>query len=297
MAIHVTDVRSNPEDQIAHAAKILQKSEQARRLFRAIYRGKTKIKTISALVKATGLSDKRVLIVGAKLVGNRIIAVNDKKVEGRIAYVKDPFYNQHRQKILRLAENRISLKKYPTKYNVPFDSVRVVLDFQRQSIQVTSISVDDIDSFALVRTIHDAPKPVAISELAFKNGVKEILGEQGEFQDWGGEQNDLFTTRLFIGRRRLTAAFGFKGKGTSGILTPKKMGKNGDQIQRLFRSTATVFLVQYWGQVGQTIVEQMHSLATAKSAFGGRRIYYGIIDGADTQRLVSAYAVNFRNLT
>jgi hypothetical protein len=135
---------------------------------------------------------------------------------------------------------------------------------------------------------------VAITESQFKNGIAKILGESGKFKDWGGEQNDLYTNKVRISGRRLPAAFAFKGKGTRGILTPRQMGKNGDQIQRLFKTPAGVFIVQYWGQVHESIVEQMAEFAKAKSAVEGSLVRYGIIDGSDSHRLLKAYAWAFR---
>ena len=67
------------------------------------------------------------------------------------------------------------------------------------------------------------------------------------------------------------------------------MGHNGDQVQRLFRSTAEVFIVQYWNRIEESILEQMKSFAIAKSALEGRKILYGIIDGQDTARLIAVY--------
>jgi hypothetical protein len=67
------------------------------------------------------------------------------------------------------------------------------------------------------------------------------------------------------------------------------MGKQGDQIQRLFRAPAEVFLVHYWNQIDESILEQMKAFATTKSAFEGKRIYYGVIDGQDTFRMLQAY--------
>ena len=80
-----------------------------------------------------------------------------------------------------------------------------------------------------------------------------------------------------------------KRGGTKGVLAPKKMGKNGDQIQRLFKSPAAVFLVQYWGQVDQSVTEQMEEFAKAKSAVEGTEIYFAVIDGDDSNRLLKAY--------
>jgi hypothetical protein len=89
-------------------------------------------------------------------------------------------------------------------------------------------------------------------------------------------------------------AFAFKGPGATGVLTPKKLGKNGDQIQRLFLSPAEIFVVQYHSQIGQSVIEQMKAFAKLNSVREGRRIWYGVIDGDDTNRLLSAYPRQFR---
>jgi hypothetical protein len=133
-----------------------------------------------------------------------------------------------------------------------------------------------------------------MAESRFKNGIAKILGEGGKFKDWGGERNDLYTNRVRISGHRLPAAFAFKGMGTRGILTPRLMGKNGDQIQRLFKTTACVFIVQYWGQVAESIVEQMAEFAKAKSATEGSLVFYGVIDGGDSNRLLKAYPKAFQ---
>ena len=71
------------------------------------------------------------------------------------------------------------------------------------------------------------------------------------------------------------------------------MGKQGDQIQRLFRAPADAFFVQYWAQISESIIEQMQSFAYTKSALNGNRVYYGIIDGYDTRRIIKAYPEAF----
>jgi len=57
------------------------------------------------------------------------------------------------------------------------------------------------------------------------------------------------------------------------------MGHNGDQIQRLFPYPADVFIVQYWNQIDESVVEQMRQFAIAASVKEARRIYFGVIDG------------------
>ena len=71
------------------------------------------------------------------------------------------------------------------------------------------------------------------------------------------------------------------------------MGRNGDQIQRLFESRADLFIVQYWGQVDESVYQLMETFAVARSVHTGKRVYYGVIDGADSDRLVLAYPKEF----
>jgi hypothetical protein len=71
------------------------------------------------------------------------------------------------------------------------------------------------------------------------------------------------------------------------------MGKNGDQIQRLFNSPAEVFFVQYEGEIGERVIELMEQLATAKAIMGGK-IFFGVIDRSDTYRLRLAYPRAFK---
>lgn len=75
------------------------------------------------------------------------------------------------------------------------------------------------------------------------------------------------------------------------------MGKNADQIQRLFQAPARLFVVQYWGQVAQSVVEQLKAFATAKAALEGDEVLYGLIDGDDSNRLIAAYSKAFRGRT
>jgi hypothetical protein len=168
--------------------------------------------------------------------------------------------------------------------------VRVIV--QGAKVKIVEITADDFDQFAKMKKVKSAP-PQTVSERAFKDGIQALIGETGKFQDWGGEPNDLFTSKARIQGSRRSIAFAFKGPGTSGRLTPAKLGKNGDQIQRLFLSPAEIFVVQYHGQIDQSVLTQMQAFATAKS-FGERRpIFYGVIDGDDTNRLLAAYPKQF----
>ena len=212
------------------------------------------------------------------------------------AYEKDPFYSAQKAKILRLAQDPVAFASFPTKTRPRAASIKDVrIRIPKPRIQIRNLTIDDIDSFRRVERIRVEPgQYTAIPESRFKRGIARILGEGGQFRDWGGERNDLYTNKLRIGGRRLQAAFAFKGPGTRGILTPRHMGKNGDQIQRLFKTAASVFLVQYWRQVAESVVEQMEEFAKAKSATEGSRVFFGVIDGDDSNRLLKAYPAAFR---
>ena len=293
MTIETTDIRSNPNEQIAYAAAIMGRSEARKQVFKEIHRGKKRVKTVSEIVKKTGLDRIKVLKAARYLYNNRI--VKQLKINGELAYEKDDFYAQNKKTILRLAGDKRALAKYPTKRNPRAATVFVNLPVPRKAIDVKQLSIDDIDSFEKVKEIQLAPdaKMMPLLENEFQKGLQKILGEQGKFNDWGGENDDLFSTRLILNEERVNVAFGLKGRGTRGKLTPKKMGKQGDQIQRLFRTPANVFLIQYWGQIDQSVLEQMRIFAIAKSVLNGQKMYYGLIDGQDTLRLIIAYKEYF----
>ena len=71
------------------------------------------------------------------------------------------------------------------------------------------------------------------------------------------------------------------------------MGTNGDQIQRLFTTQARVFIVQYWGQVAESVAEQMEEFAKAKSAVEDTVVFFGVIDGDDSNHLLKVYPSAF----
>jgi hypothetical protein len=289
MPLSVSDVRSSPSDQIAHAVAVLGRSRQRIKIFKEIYRGQKRIKSVNEIAIATGLDRVRVLQEGRRLVDNQIIKLV--RAAGITAYEKDRYYTAQKKKILRLVQDPVARTSLPTRTRPhPVWPRSITIRIPSVRIQAREITIDEIDSFNRVKRIRVEPgRYVPMPESRFKSGIAKILGEGGQLKDWGGERNDLYTNRIRISRRRLAVAFGFKGKGTRGILTPRKMGKNGDQIQRLFKSVACVFLIQYWGQISETVVEQMAEFAKSKSASEGMRIQYGIIDGDDSNRLQKAY--------
>ena len=291
MPVEVSDFRSNANDQIAFAARTIGRSRR-RRVFEGIYRGKRSVKTVRELAIATGLSRKQVLTAGLALVKTHL--VEQTVHQGDTAYRKDPTYSHYRDQILKLADNPDRLRRLPTKTS-PLGSVEthVSVNYPRQFVKVQAVTIDDIESFGDVRDVNPGAR-ILLPEAVFKAGVQSIIGETGTFTDWGGEGNDLFTTRVRYRGSRIATAFAFKGPGLRGRLTPARLGKNGDQLQRLFMAPAALLLIQYWGQVDQQIYDDMRTFAVAKSVAQGSLVMYGVIDGSDTSRMVAAYPDHFR---
>jgi hypothetical protein len=296
----VVDHSSNVADTVAHAAKIVGKGAARRAVFMAIYKNKKQVRTVKEIAKMTHLSEMRVLQEGRKLFLNHI--VGQTKVGRSTAYERIGFYHARKKKILDLGASSKKLAAFPTKVNpggrargaAAGKSIQVEIRLRIPKIKhrAEHVTVDDIDNFAAVKKIGSKDN-VEMLETPFKNGVAAILGEKGQFKDWGGESRDLSTTRLKINSKRRIAAFAFKGPGKKGRLTPGKMGKNGDQIQRLVRCDAEVFIVQYWAEIDDAVIEQLKALVTLKSYLEDEKLWWGIMDGNDSARLIAAYPKKF----
>ena len=290
-AVEVADSISNAEEQIERAAKVIGRSDTRRGVFGALYHHKKKIKTISEVVASTRLPRMRVLQEARYLYRHGLV----RSARGaEVSYEKIDFFDVHKKKILRLAGDPKKLDSLPTKRKIIVKLPRSV-KIPSSGARVHRITIDDVDTFRAIKTKKfSGSLPNTISEKQFKDGVQRIIGEPGTFKDWGGETSDLYSTRLKVGGKRKAVAFGFKGPGQPGALVPGRMGKNGDQIQRLFQEEADVFFVQHWREIKPSVIDQMRALAVAKSVTTGRPIWYGIIDGQDSERLRLAYLKKFQ---
>jgi hypothetical protein len=291
----VVDHSSNPADNTAHAAKVVGRGKTRRAVFNAIYTGKKQIKSAKDIAKTAGLSEIRVLQEGKVLSDNHIVTAT--KIGKYKAYQKIDFFHRRKRQILALAASKKELADFPTKVNPVRPTggvVRINVDLRIPKLKHRAhhITVDEIDNFSRVQSVADSDNN-KMSESKFKNGIAAILGEGGPFKDWGGESRDLSSTRMRLDGKRRIVAFAFKGPGQTGKLTPGKMGKNGDQIQRLVRCPAEIFLVQYWAQIDDSVIEQLKSLVTLKSYLEDQELWWGVIDGNDSARLISAYPANF----
>lgn len=293
MPQHVADYTSNANDNIDRAVKSIGRSAHRKLVFEKIYFGKQMVKSITELSAATGLSEKRVLEEGKKLVNAGVL--KQVKSNGKTAYEKIPFFGHEKKTILKLVKDPAKAKQFPTKYNnsKATTTIQIKLPQLSNNQKAIRLSLEDIDNFSKSKKAKYNGSYIPIREEKIKRFLQEVLGEPGEFQDWGGEKNDLYTFQIKYKRRKIIGAFALKGLGTKGKLIPKKMGKNGDQIGRLFSSTADVFFVVYCGQIDDSIVQQMQAFANLISNNKSSPTYYCVIDGKDLQRLIIAYKKEF----
>lgn len=302
MVLNVSDSASHRRDQIDNLADLLENAPTRQALARAVNFGKKRFKSVGEL--ATTLSSefnkkitaKRITEIGKPLVNlaftQERIVENGRKTT---AYAKlDP----HRvREALKYANNRKKRDAFYTKSRPKIKVIGTTITIKAPfKPKFKSVYVDDVQEFQKVKSVKNplpTMSPPRLPEAVVKKGIVKLLGEELDPKDWGGEPNDIFTTRVTIKGKRKRAAFALKGPATTGPLVPGKMGKNGDQIQRLFGSPAQVFFVQYEEEIKESVVHLMTQLATAKALTEGE-VYYGVIDMTDTYRLRLAYPQAFQ---
>jgi hypothetical protein len=290
MALQVSDTLSNVDENIVNAARILGKSRHRQGIFERVYFGKRQFKTVKDVARTLGITEKHVLTVAKKLVDNGVITA--KKLDGGTAYGKVLFCAAHKDRILSYARSPSKLSKVSTKSS-PKSVTNITIKHQGVRIRVKQITFEDLDEFKAAKKVRVAVQR-KIPEKQFKQGVAALAKQSGSFDDWGGEPNDLYTSKIHVNGERRAMAFAFKGPATTGKLTPKKLGKNADQIQRLFNSPADVFIVQYHSQIDESVVEQMKRFAIANSVTENNKVFFGVIDGDDTNRLIAAFPKAFK---
>lgn len=154
------------------------------------------------------------------------------------------------------------------------------------------VAPDEIDSFRKIRSIHKNQvrriMPLDLEEEKIKRSLAAIIGEEFIQKDWGGERSDLFTSRVTLRGSRCIAAFMLKGRGTPRKLTIADCGKNGDQILRLVKEPADLFIVQHVREIDSSVVDLLERLVAEKSV-GGKKLFYSVIDGIDTAKILVAY--------
>jgi hypothetical protein len=299
-AIETSDTASHRRDQIANFAEILRNSPARRKIFGAIYFGKKSVKSVADIAHTTGYTTKRVTEIAKPLASEKLFKQIRVELNGRkvTAYEAIGWVRTNKPKILQLSKNKKDLNNYETKTSPRYPKhalFEIKLKLQSKPARVKMVRVEDIVDFKKVNNVRvvSSVTPERLSENDFKNGLVKLLKLGSAPKDWGGEINDIFAATVLVGKKKLRGAFALKGPAKKGSLSPGKMGKNGDQIQRLFRSPADLFVVQYEGEIQQSVYEQMETFAKVKAALG-TDVYYSVFDDVASKKLRIAYPKEFK---
>ena len=124
-----------------------------------------------------------------------------------------------------------------------------------------------------------------IPEKDVKQAFAEIIGEPHVPKDWGGETSALFSTYVTLDGKRISTAFAFKGPSKFRPMAMAELGKNGDQVSRLFSEPADLYVLQHCHQVTNDVRATMRAFSQQM----GRTRLFCIIDGFDTIRILESY--------
>lgn len=127
-----------------------------------------------------------------------------------------------------------------------------------------------------------------IPEQHVKELFCRLLGEAVVPKDWGGEECDIFSSNLSVDGKKYSAAFLLKGPAKFHEMTMADCGKNGDQIYRLFNTSADVFVVQHCHKITPAVRKTVEAFALSQYS---RSCLYTLIDGYDTARILHSNGI------
>ena len=152
---------------------------------------------------------------------------------------------------------------------------------------------EDFDQFAEMKGVQPADASEwmdatrRIPEAEVKAAFARLLAEPTK-KDWAGEPNDHFSSNVYVGGERRTAAFLLKGPADFREMTLDMCGARADQIHRLVNSGADISVVQHAHLIGPVVRETLRQLTIYP---GARRRKYCLIDGQATYRILKAYSI------
>jgi hypothetical protein len=160
--------------------------------------------------------------------------------------------------------------------------------------------VQNIDSFSKVKGINHQQVQahldngfLKVPEEQVKKAFAQIIGQSYIPKDWGGETEDIYSSLILLNGQRVQTSIIFKGQGTVKTAETQlgNLGKNGDQLDRMFRSPSSkLFIIQSVKPFAQNVINTAEAHAVHKRA-NGQNCYYCVIDGQDTAMLLFAYGL------
>lgn len=173
---------------------------------------------------------------------------------------------------------------------------RAVTGVKLETPRPPLIPIEEIDSFAAAADVSPqdvaslAARTLPIGERTVKEFITHIIGEPYLDTDWGGELSDIMSSRVVLGGRRVTGAFLLKGSGSKRKLSPKDLGANGDQVRRLSKQDAGVYVVQHVGEFSEAVRDTVSDMVLARRSEGAD-VVGSVWDGSDCARLFIAHGL------
>lgn len=182
-----------------------------------------------------------------------------------------------------------------TVHAVPYvigDLVNCSASLPTPYLQTLELYPESIDQFTDINkkwtpTKEEFMQMRKVPEQAIKELLCQLMGEYKVPNDWGGEECDIFTANLSVNGHRKTAAFLLKGPARFHPMKPTDLGKNGDQLYRLFNIPAQIFVVQHCHNIGAAVRKQAEAFALQRSFIAPCQVVF--LDGFTTARLLHAH--------
>lgn len=164
--------------------------------------------------------------------------------------------------------------------------------FSMPFLQTLELRSEDVGQFAGIDTqwmptASEFTSMRSVPEHTVKELLCRLLGEPHIPSDWGGEECDVFTANLAVNGRSVTAAFLLKGPSRFHPMKPTDLGRNGDQLYRLFNIPADVFVVQHCHNIGPAVRKQALAFTLQRSFTAPCHVLF--VDGITTARLLRAH--------
>lgn len=170
-----------------------------------------------------------------------------------------------------------------------------LLELARQHLVLARpllIQMDQIDTFAKVAEVPatqvEAFCPLDLPEDDVEQIIANVIGEPFRQKDWGGELDDLFSMSVQLGGRAVRTSFMLKGRGLGTVMKMKNLGKNGDQVMRMVKQPAELFVVQHVNRIDGSVISHLEDAVAARRA-EGHDVVGSIWDGVAIARLGVAH--------
>ncbi|WP_236193386.1 methyltransferase [Pseudomonas faucium] len=177
---------------------------------------------------------------------------------------------------------------------VPFvigDLIATAPSFPVPIISTLELAPQDIRQFASIDgswipSAAEARKLKHVPEQTIKELICNLLEESEVPADWGGEESDVLSGNLIVRGQRQLGAFLLKGPARFHEMKPSDLGKNADQLYRLFNIPAQVYVIQHCHKIGAAVRKQAIALAFMQNLTVPCRVCF--IDGVTTIQLLHA---------